>query len=87
MDALGFGGTLVLAVVSVLASFPTICERFVLPFGPRRRGARIVFGIIAVVAYGMVPTLLDVVRIRNKTIAARIRLLVRVLAAGTAWVR
>ena len=86
MDALGFGGTLVLAVVSVLASFPTLRERFVLPSGPRRRGARVIFGIIAVVAYGMVSTLLDVVRIQNKTLAARIRLIVRVLAAGTAWV-
>jgi hypothetical protein len=87
LDALGFGGTLVLAVVSVLASFPTLRERFVRPSGPRLRGARVVFGIIAVVANGMVSTLLDVVRIQNKTFAARIRLIVRVLAAGTAWVR
>ena len=69
-----------------VASFSTLRERCVLPSDPRLRRARVIFRIIAVVANGMVPTLLDVVRIRNKTIATRICLLVRVLAAGAAWV-
>jgi hypothetical protein len=35
----------------------------------------------------MLSTILDVVSIQNKTISAGIRLIIRVLAAGAAWVR
>ena len=78
--------SLILAVVAEVAVGAALCQCRVRPTSSLLRGAWILVCFVTLVGNSMIPTLRDVVSIRNEAKGARIRLVIRVLAARAAGI-